>query len=438
MPTRREFILSAAGTAVLLSVGGCAALGGVSDNAVELAAAVTRVFGDGMRLVAVRLTFRHWVDAKTLSIGQFKVAGRTITGLTVSNSEDGRETARGHYVTLALNPYDEGALLTVKKGRPANKPANADPAKNGPGKAGDKGDSAPRLKVASAEVNIGGQTFQTASVINEVFDDFVQREYADKQTGKTVRYNLFAPKNIEDGKRYPLVLFMHDAGVTGTIVKAPLYQGNGATAWASPEFQAQHPCFVIAPEFDEIIVDDTSTASPYLDATINLINHLQTKLPIDGNRLYTTGQSGGGMMSIAMNIKYPDFFAASYLVACQWNPALLTPQMKNVKWWITVSQDDAKAYPGEIAITEKLAAFGAKVARADDWNAQWPADKFQAAFDKIAAQNANVNFVAFAKGTVFKTAAEANAGGASGHTSTWKYAYNIAPLLDWIFRQRKG
>ena len=118
MPTRREFILSAAGTAVLLSVGGCATLGGVSDNAVESAAAVTRVFGDGMRLVAVRLTFRHWVDAKTLSIGQFKVAGRTITGLTVSNSEDGRETARGHYVTLALNPYDEGALLTVKKAVP--------------------------------------------------------------------------------------------------------------------------------------------------------------------------------------------------------------------------------------------------------------------------------------------------------------------------------
>ena len=144
------------------------------------------------------------------------------------------------------------------------------------------------------------------------------------------------------------------------------------------------------------------------------------------------------MMSIAMNIKYPDFFATSYLVACQWNPALLTPQMKNVKWWITVSQDDAKAYPGEIAITEKLASFGAKVARADDWDAQWPVDKFQTAFDKIAAQNANVNFVTFAKGTVFKTAAEANAGGASGHTSTWKYAYNITPVLDWIFQQRRA
>jgi len=29
-----------------------------------------------------------------------------------------------------------------------------------------------------------------------------------------------------------------------------------------------------------------------------------------------------------------------------------------------------------------------------------------------------------------KTAAEAGAGGASGHTATWKYAYGIAPVLD--------
>ena len=64
--------------------------------------------------------------------------------------------------------------------------------------------------------------------------------------------------------------------------------------------------------------------------TTALIRALIKDHPIDEKRLYTTGQSGGGMMSIAMNIKYPDFFAASYLVACQWNPELLTPAMKNL------------------------------------------------------------------------------------------------------------
>ena len=436
MPTRREFLLSAAGATVLLTVGGCAAPGG-ADNAAESATAVTRVFGDGMRLVAVAVQYRRDVSAAALDKARYSVAGRTIGNVYVAQTADGAPAASGRFVVLQLNPYNEGALLTVKQGRPAGKSANADPAKNGPGKAGDKQNSSPSLKAAEAEVKIGSQTVQTASVINEVFDRFTRHQYADAATGKTVHYNLFKPQNLEAGKRYPLVLFMHDAGVTGTIVKAPLYQGNGAIAWASPDFQAAHPCFVIAPAFDEIIVDDTSTASNYLDATINLIKRLQTELPIDGNRLYTTGQSGGGMMSIAMNIKYPGFFAASYLVACQWNPALLTPNMKNGKWWITVSQDDSKAYPGEIAITKKLAAFGAKVAQAD-WNAQWSAAEFQAAFDKMAAEGANVNFVSFTKSSVFKTAAEAGEGGASGHTATWKYAYGITPVPDWIFRQSKA
>ena len=302
---------------------------------------------------------------------------------------------------------------------------------------GDKNDSAPTLKPAAAEIQIGGDTLKTGHVANLVFDDFKPYEYTDAATGKTVRYNLFTPKNPAAGVRYPLVLFMHDAGVTGNIVTAPLYQGNGAIVWATPEAQKDNPCFVLAPEYDEIIVDDTSTASPYLDATLDLIRALIQAHPIDDKRLYTTGQSGGGMMSIAMNIKYPDFFAASYLVACQWNAELLTPAMKDLKWWITVSEDDSKAYPGEIAITDKLAGFGAKIARAQ-WDAQWTVDEYQKAFAQIDAEHANINFVHFAKGSVFKTAAEANAGGASGHNATWKYAYNIAPIREWIFRQQKA
>ena len=126
MPTRRQFLLSAAGATVLLTVNGCADLS-ASDNAVQSATAITRVFGDGMRLVAVRLTYRHDVDAAALDKAQFQVAERNITDISAS----------GRHVTLALNPNDAAALLTVKQGRPAGK-AGGDPAKNGPGKAGEK------------------------------------------------------------------------------------------------------------------------------------------------------------------------------------------------------------------------------------------------------------------------------------------------------------
>ena len=431
MPTRRQILIQTAGAAALLTLSGAAL---AAANAVQGATAITRVFGDGMRLVAIAVEYREALSSVDKSA--YHVAGRHITNAYLSDRIDGAPAASGRYLILELNPDDDGALLTVKKGRPAKQSKN-DPAKNGPGKVGDKNDSAPTLKPATAEIQIGGDTLKTGHVANPVFDDFRQYEYTDAATGKTVRHNLFTPKNPAAGARYPLVLFMHDAGVTGNIVTAPLYQGNGAIAWATSESQKDNPCFVLAPEYDEIIVDDTSTASSYLDATLNLIRALIKDRPINEKRLYTTGQSGGGMMSIAMNIKYPDFFAASYLVACQWNAELLTPAMKDLKWWITVSEDDSKAYPGEIAITDKLAGFGAKIARAQ-WNAQWTADEYQKAFAQMDAEHANINFVHFAKGSVFKTAAEANAGGASGHNATWKYAYNIAPIREWIFRQQKS
>jgi hypothetical protein len=71
MPTRREFLLSTASAIVLLTVGGCAALGGALDNAVESAAAVTCVFGDGMRLVAVAVKYRADVSAAVLEPSQY-------------------------------------------------------------------------------------------------------------------------------------------------------------------------------------------------------------------------------------------------------------------------------------------------------------------------------------------------------------------------------
>ena len=460
MPNRREFLVTAAGVA---AAGATASLSlsvqaREQDNPADNATAITEVYGDGMRLMGVSVEYRRPVNAAQIKAADYRVEGRTIREVYVSRTPAGTPYRSGRYVVIELNPDEVGALLVVKH-PPAGKSASAaagqtsgaasgnaagTDAGKGPGKAGEKQEAAPTLEPARATVIVepsngqgSAQTLTTSRTVNRVFDDFQHFEYRDEATGKTVRYNLFAPRNRRAGQRYPLVLFMHDAGVTGSNVEATLYQGDGAIAWARPEAQSRNPCFVLAPQFDEIIADDDNRTSGYLDATINLVRQLTSDLPIDENRIYTTGQSGGGMMSIAMNIKYPDFFAASYLVACQWNADLITQNMAGVKWWITVSQDDAKAYPGQTAIVEKLAEYGARVARGE-WNAQWTPAEFLAAFRRMDARGANINFVSFTKGSVFKTEAQANAGGASGHTATWQYAYDIAPVREWIFRQRRG
>lgn len=171
-----------------------------------------------------------------------------------------------------------------------------------------------------------------------------------------------------------------------------------------------------------------------LDTTIHLIEKLSQQYNIDNNRLYATGQSGGCMMTIAMNIKYPDLFAACFLVAGQWNPELVAPLAKK-KLWILVSADDLGAFPGENAITEKLEKEGAKISR-DIWDARWNANEYRFAYDKIVAQGNSINYTVFAKDTVFLPGADKK--GASGHRNTWRVAYTIEPIREWLFEQVKG
>lgn len=278
------------------------------------------------------------------------------------------------------------------------------------------------------------QTVTNTAQTNLIVDEFLQRKFVDAATGLTLPYNLYIPKGYRPGKRYPLVLFMHDAGVTGPDPTATLAQGLGATVWATPREQAKHEAFVLAPQFPAPIVNDASQASAYLDVTVNLLRALQREYSIDPDRLYTTGQSGGCMMSIAMNIKYPDLFAASYLVAGQWDPAKVAPMAKN-KLFIVVSQDDSKAWPGMNAITARLEQEGATVRRAV-WDGTWNAGQFDQAVAGLLKEGGNVHYVAFRKGTVIPPG-ESTAG-ASGHRNTWRIAYTIEGVRDWLFRQHKG
>lgn len=198
MPTRRQILVRAAGATALLTLNHSAF---AAANPVQHATAITRVYGDGMRLVAIAVEYRDAVSAATLDKNACRVADRNIENLHVSDSPTGAPAASGRYLILELNPDDAAALLTVKKGRPANQ--KGDPAKNGPGKVGDKADSAPTLKPASAEIQTGSETVKTDSAINLVFDDFKQYEFADAATGKTVRYNLFIPKKTRGRQPLP-------------------------------------------------------------------------------------------------------------------------------------------------------------------------------------------------------------------------------------------
>jgi predicted peptidase len=270
-------------------------------------------------------------------------------------------------------------------------------------------------------------------VIIRAVDAFQQYQFTDPKTGTTLKYNLYVPKDYDPSKSYPLVLFIPDAAAVSTYLRMTLIQGLGAVIWATSPEQAKHACFVLAPQYSTVIVNDHSEATRDLDVTVALVKALTGQYNIDKNRLYTTGQSMGCMASIEMLIKYPDLFAAALLVAGQWDATKMSV-LTEANMWIVVSEGDRKAFPGMNISMAVLEAAGAKISWGT-WNGRASAEEFKSDVSAMIAEGNNIKYTVLARGTVVPEGLPDDGG--NNHIYTWRIAYAIEDLRDWLFAQVK-
>lgn len=97
----------------------------------------------------------------------------------------------------------------------------------------------------------------------------------------------------------------------------------------------------MAPQFARVLTDADSDQAQSL---FELMEQLCQEYSIDRDRLYNTGQSMGGMFALSTNIARPDMFAASYLVACQWDTKEFYKFAKK-PMWIVVAEGDRRPIP---------------------------------------------------------------------------------------------
>ncbi|WP_314392700.1 alpha/beta hydrolase-fold protein [Leptotrichia shahii] len=388
---------------------------------------VTEVFGTGQQITHIILEFNEKVVNSQLTKNTFTVSDRTVEKIYSNDRPERTDIVKdGRYVIIELNPKDNGASLRLEGNDEVGFQM-----KKATSKITQKEDI---LFTNGKKLEKSIAILENNKIRNLIVENFKQFVYKDPKTGTSVKYNLYIPKNYDKNKKYPLVLFMHDMGVLSEDTKTTLLQGNGAISFATPEEQARHEAFVLAPQYSRQVVDDNGDITSDLDATVNLIrDYLLLKYSIDEKKLYATGQSMGGMMAIVMNYKYPELFAASYLVACQWDPKEVSTMAKN-NLWIIVSTGDVKAYPGMNAITSELIKRGAAVAK-DTWRADYTDAQFLEGARKVIAQKSNIKYTTLEKGTNPYLPKDANPG--SEHSGTWKIAYNIPGIKDWMFLQAK-
>ena len=264
----------------------------------------------------------------------------------------------------------------------------------------------------------------------ETLGKFKQFTFSDSQTGKTMEYNLLVPEGAEAGEKLPLVLFMADASTVGKEVTTPLTQGYGALEFASDRDQRLHPSFVLVPQYTDWAVQDDWSTTDEVEMTIRLLDAVCKEYNVDTSRLYTTGQSMGGMMSFYFNITHPDLFAASLFVSSQWDTSKMQ-HFGRKKFFYIVAGGDQKASGGMQGLAKVLQANDARVDSAS-WSAKLPAEEQERLAEQLIARGSDINFIRWEAGSVLP-----ETGRAMEHMASFDYGYKLAAVRDWLFRQRK-
>ena len=290
------------------------------------------------------------------------------------------------------------------------------------------GERGPRMGGGMSVNKDSDSTF--VALKNETLKKFRQLTFEDAKTGKTMSYNLLVPEGAEAGHKLPLVLFMADASTVGKDVTTPLTQGYGALEFASDRDQQKHPSFVLVPQYTGWTVQDDWSTSDEVEMTIRLLQYVCKEYKVDQRRLYTTGQSMGGMMSFYFNIAHPDLFAASLFVSSQWD----TSKMKDFgkrKFFYIVAGGDGKASGGMRDLTEVLKKQNAHIDSAS-WSAKLPPAEQEHLSEALIAKGGNINFICFEKGSVLP-----ESGQGMEHMASFDFGYKIAAVRDWLFEQSK-
>ncbi len=194
---------------------------------------------------------------------------------------------------------------------------------------------------------------------------------ADVSEDMTLSYGYYDPK---PDTRVPVVIWLHGAGEGGLDPKIP-QAANMINNLSIPDYQVYFggKAYVLVPQCPTVWMDDgveqlgRSNKSIYvkpLKACIDefIAAHSDT---VDTDRIYISGMSNGGYMTVRMLIDYPEFFAAGVPVCEAFYSENIDGEaltaLAGIPLWFVHSKKDELVPPFETAVPtyKRLKAAGA-------------------------------------------------------------------------------
>lgn len=215
--------------------------------------------------------------------------------------------------------------------------------------------------------------------------DFFRRgTYTGPATGKpgeeTLTYGAYEPSALRfDGKKNPLVIWLHGGGEGGVDVSITL-MGNEVVSLIRNDIQShftteggESGAYVLSLQCQTMWMNsakgfaNSEYPSLYSDVLKGAIdNYLAENPDVDRNRIYVGGCSNGGYMTMNLLIRHPRFFAAAYPTCEAYLDSSISDiQIKNLaeeNIWFVQSFDDTTVDPKTFCIPtyKRLMAAGAK------------------------------------------------------------------------------
>src|SRR6185295_7333649 len=121
--------------------------------------------------------------------------------------------------------------------------------------------------------------------------------------GVSLPYLVYVPRTYSPSRRWPLVLFLHGQGESGTDGWRQLLQGLPPALFAAPE---RWPAIVLLPQKP----DPEREWESYENALLGLVDRARRSYAIDSERIVLTGLSQGGHGSWVLGARHPDLWVA--------------------------------------------------------------------------------------------------------------------------------
>src|ERR1700687_3551652 len=128
--------------------------------------------------------------------------------------------------------------------------------------------------------------------------------------GSTHRYQVYVPATYRSSVAWPVILFLHGSGESGTDGLRPTEIGLGTALRRHPD---RYPALVVFPQTPSEKNGNAVTARIALAA----LDQTRNEFSADADRVYLTGLSMGGSGAWYLAYQHPERFAALVPI-CGW------------------------------------------------------------------------------------------------------------------------